>query len=164
MPRRRRTSALAAVLAVGYVGALAFFGVQSYPEGAPQLPPSELIGRIAPNALSSALAADGAMPLLWAMLLFVPVGVLAYLTLPRWAWPISLLVGPTISVLIELTQWAVAPGQIADPLDVLCNSIGASLGVGVAALATLLAARPRSAPGPARAAFPPLPSAVEQTN
>lgn len=164
MPRRRRTTAVAAVLATFYVSALAFFGMQPSPDATSQLTPIDLIGRIATNALSSPWPTDAQTPLVWAVVLFIPIGVLAYLTLPRWAWPISLLIGPTISVLIELTQWALAPGQMADPIDVLCNSIGAALGVGIAALATLLTARTRSSVGRPRASFPPLPAAIESTH
>lgn len=163
MPRRRRTTTLAAVLAIAYVGALAFFGMQPRPATSPESAPIDFIGRFATGSLSAHWPSDVVAPFIWAVVLFVPVGALAYLTLPRWAWPISLLVGPTISVLIELMQWAIAPGQIADPIDVLCNSIGASIGVGLAALLTFFAARPRLGAVP-RSPFPPLPSAIEQTH
>ena len=136
--------------------------MQPRPSTSPESAPIDFIGRLATGSLSAHWPSDGAAPFIWAVVLFVPVGVLAYLTLPRWAWPISLLIGPTISVLIELTQWAVAPGQMADPVDVLCNSIGASLGVGLAALLTLFAARPRVGALP-RSPLPPPPSTVDQT-
>ena len=162
MPRRRRTTTLAAVLAIAYVAALAFFGMQPRRETPSDSTPIDLIGRLATSTLSAHWPSDVVAPFIWAVVLFVPVGALAYLTLPRWAWPISLLVGPTISVLIELMQWAIAPGQIADPVDVLCNSIGASLGVGLAALLTLFAARPRVGALP-RSPLPPPPSTIDQT-
>ena len=136
--------------------------MQPRPATSPESAPIDFIGRFATGSLSAHWPSDGAAPFIWAVVLFVPVGVLAYLTLPRWAWPISLLIGPTISVLIELTQWAVAHGQMADPVDVLCNSIGASLGVGLAALLTLFAARPRVGALP-RSPLPPPPSTVDQT-
>lgn len=165
-PRRRRTTTLAAALAVPYLGALAFFGVQLRPASASTSTSIDLVGGAATSALSFRWLTDGGVPWVWAVALFVPVGVFAYLVLPRWAWPISLLVGPVLSVILELTQWAATPGHSADPLDMLCNSIGATLGVAIAALVTWWAARaqPLSPITPPHTSFPPLPKALERTS
>ncbi|MCK2024768.1 VanZ family protein [Microbacterium sp. SSW1-47] len=74
---------------------------------------------------------------------FVPLGVLAFLLLPRRVWPLSLLVGPALSLAIETAQHLALPHRDATMNDVLANSTGATLGVALALLCTLLAA-PRS--------------------
>lgn len=72
------------------------------------------------------------------VLVFVPLGILAFLLLPRRAWPLSLLVGPLLSVAIETVQWRALPERAATLADVVANSAGATMGVGLALLFTLL--------------------------
>lgn len=78
---------------------------------------------------------------------FVPVGVLAFLLTPRRRWPLSLLVGPGLSVAIESAQEVALPHRAATVSDVLANSTGATIGVCLAVLCTLLTAAPSSRPG-----------------
>ncbi|MFB9641357.1 VanZ family protein [Agromyces lapidis] len=60
--------------------------------------------------------------------LFIPVGVLAALLLPRRAWPLALLVGFAFTTVIELIQ-VPEPDRISDPRDLVMNTAGAVLGV-----------------------------------
>jgi glycopeptide antibiotics resistance protein len=72
---------------------------------------------------------------------FVPVGILAYLILPRRAWVVALLVGPALSGTVELFQFLFLPERVAALSDVMAATIGTALGVGVAALCTVITAR-----------------------
>lgn len=77
------------------------------------------------------------------VLVFVPVGALAFVLLPRRAWGLSLLTGPVLSILIEGIQRVALPHRAATVNDVVANSIGATAGVVLAIACTLLFA-PRS--------------------
>lgn len=80
---------------------------------------------------------------------FVVVGVLAYLVLPRRAWYLALLVSPALSALVELVQAVALPGRVSDPRDVLAATLGGAIGVGLSALCTALTAQRRHPEGPA---------------
>jgi len=83
------------------------------------------------------------------VLVFVPIGILAFLLLPRRAWPLSLLAGPLLSGGIELAQRLALPHRAATFDDVLANSTGATIGVVFAVICTLLfAPRIPSRPSP----------------
>lgn len=72
------------------------------------------------------------------LLLFVPVGILAFYAFTRcWA---RLAFGPALSVSIESVQWAMAAGNIADTADVMLNTAGSLVGT-VIAMVCLRAAR-----------------------
>lgn len=81
------------------------------------------------------------------ILVFIPVGVLAFVLLPRRAWLLSFLVGPALSLLIEVVQRLALPHRAATVTDVLANSVGATAGVALALLCTLVFA-PRSSRRP----------------
>ena len=81
------------------------------------------------------------------VLVFVPVGILAFLLLPRRVWFLALLVGPLLSAMIETAQRVALPHRAATVNDVVANSTGAILGVTVALVFTLLLA-PRSSQRP----------------
>lgn len=66
------------------------------------------------------------------VLLFVPVGILLGLMLPVRAWPVTFLLGPALSGLIELGQMKLLEERYATLSDVLANSIGATAGVLIA--------------------------------
>ncbi len=80
------------------------------------------------------------------VIVFVPVGILAFLLLPRRLWPLSLLVGPTLSLVIETAQYLALPHRAATVSDVLANSTGATIGIVIAVFCTLLATTPSSRP------------------
>ncbi|MFS0854707.1 VanZ family protein [Microbacterium sp. 179-I 3D4 NHS] len=83
------------------------------------------------------------------VLVFIPVGVLAFLLVPRRVGVLSLLVGPGLSLLIETAQRLAFPDRAATLSDVLANSVGATFGVTLAVLCTLLfAARGSRHPSP----------------
>jgi glycopeptide antibiotics resistance protein len=60
--------------------------------------------------------------------MFVPVGLLAALLIPRRRWPLALLAGFAFTALIELVQ-VPEPDRISDPRDLVMNTGGAVLGV-----------------------------------
>ena len=76
---------------------------------------------------------------------FVPVGILAFVLVPRRVWPVALLFGPALSISIEVTQRLALPHRAPTVADVIANSIGASIGVVFAIFCTLLFA-PRNLP------------------
>lgn len=76
------------------------------------------------------------------ILLFVPIGIVSHLVVPRRRWGLSLAIGPILSIGIELVQWLFLAGRTGSAGDVLVNSFGATIGVGLAALVSLpIAAR-----------------------
>jgi len=62
------------------------------------------------------------------VVLFVPVGLLAALLIPRRRWPLALLAGLAFTTLIELVQ-VPEPDRVSDPRDLVMNTSGAVLGV-----------------------------------
>ncbi|ALX65536.1 hypothetical protein AB663_000038 [Microbacterium sp. XT11] len=81
------------------------------------------------------------------LLMFVPIGALAFVLLPRRAWLLSLAIGPALSFAIESTQRLALPHREATVGDLLANSAGATAGVGIAILCTVFFA-PRTSPHP----------------
>lgn len=69
---------------------------------------------------------------------FVPVGVLVALVLPRPSWARVLAVAAAVSATIEVTQFVTANtlggGHVADVNDLLSNAAGGLLGVGLLVL------------------------------
>jgi glycopeptide antibiotics resistance protein len=60
--------------------------------------------------------------------MFVPVGVIAALWLPRRWWMLGALVAVVLSVGIEFAQAVYLPYRVADPRDVLSNGLGGLIG------------------------------------
>ena len=63
--------------------------------------------------------------------LFVPLGLLTALLLPRRRWWVAFVVLVALSVGIEAVQAFGLPYRQASPRDVLGNSLGAAIGVGL---------------------------------
>lgn len=138
-PPRRGTRAWALGLGIPFLAGLA----------ALTLTPSRVEQRM-PNLLDLVLST--AHRLGWAsldftrleilanVLVFVPVVVIAFLLLPRPVWGLALLVGPAISIGIEVFQRLALPHRAATVWDVIANSTGATVGVVLAVLSTLLVA------------------------
>ena len=83
------------------------------------------------------------------VLVFVPVGILSFLLVPRRWWPVALLLGPALSLSIEIAQRVALPHRAATVTDVIANSGGAVIGVFLAMVCTLLFA-PRTPQNPSR--------------
>ena len=66
------------------------------------------------------------------ILMFLPLGFLLALALPRRAAWVALLLIPAFSVSIELVQAAALSARFATPMDVLANTIGGYIGAVVA--------------------------------
>ena len=69
------------------------------------------------------------------ILLFVPLGVLLALQLPRRAAWLGIVAGAVVSLAIEALQAGLLPERVATPSDVVANTIGAAIGVLMVALA-----------------------------
>ncbi|PZF60524.1 VanZ family protein [Curtobacterium sp. MCBD17_013] len=67
--------------------------------------------------------------------MFVPVGAIAAMWLPRRAWFLAGMLAVGLSVGIEWTQHVALPGRVADPRDVLSNGLGGFLGATLIGLA-----------------------------
>lgn len=70
------------------------------------------------------------------LLLFVPIGMVSYFAVQVWA--VRLLVGPALSLVIELSQWLLPTGRLADTTDLIVNGSGHVLGVGFVGVAGFL--------------------------
>lgn len=77
------------------------------------------------------------------IVMFVPVGVLIALLLPRWEWWLVPIIGLALSLAIEFGQAMLLPERFATPLDVLANTAGATIGA-LVVTALRLALRRRS--------------------
>jgi len=62
------------------------------------------------------------------IVMFVPVGVLIALLLPRWEWWLVPIIGLALSLATEFGQAMLLPQRFATPLDVLANTVGATIG------------------------------------
>jgi hypothetical protein len=139
-PRRRATTITAAVVAVPLLAGLAWLTLA--PQRLEQRHPGfvhdalQRLGEIFGTAWGHLGPAD----VLANTVVFVPIGILAYLIIPRRAWFAALLVGPVMSTAIELSQRFFLPERDPSLHDVAAATIGATIGVGLAALCTFLTA------------------------
>ena len=127
-PRRRATTVISAVCAVAGLIALGYIGL-SYraPQTAVDGPLFRFL-RWAQQTPGYDWITYGVVESTANVLLFVPVGAVAFLLLPRRLWPVSLLVGPALSVAIEVSQALLRPGRVATFDDIVANSLGAAIG------------------------------------
>ena len=65
------------------------------------------------------------------VVLFVPLGILLVMLLPLRRWWFALLIGPALSIAIELTQLTAFADRFASVGDVFANSSGVFIGVGL---------------------------------
>ncbi|MFJ4174850.1 VanZ family protein [Microbacterium sp. NPDC089696] len=134
---RRVTKGVAAALAVPFLAGLALL----------TLTPTRVEERM-PNLLDVVLSTAHRIGWDWLdftrleilanVLVFVPVGIFAFVLMPRRLWPLAVLLGPAISVGIELAQRLALPHRAATVSDVIANSSGALVGVVLAVCCTLL--------------------------
>lgn len=76
--------------------------------------------------------------------MFVPVGAIAAMWLPRRWWFVAAVVAVALSAGIELAQAELLPYRVADPRDVLSNGLGGLLGATLVGLVrSLMPASPR---------------------
>ncbi|MGN7947437.1 VanZ family protein [Microbacterium sp. 22215] len=81
------------------------------------------------------------------VLVFVPVGIVAFVLVPRRLWMLAVIAGPVLSFTIEIAQRLALPHRAATITDVVANSGGALIGVFIAIAGTLLFA-PHPTPRP----------------
>ncbi len=68
------------------------------------------------------------------MVMFAPLGALAALSRPRGGDGVALAACFGLSVFAELVQWSVLPNRTGDVRDVVANTLGAAIGIGIVAL------------------------------
>jgi hypothetical protein len=73
------------------------------------------------------------------VVMFVPIGFLLALVLPRRTWALAIVAGPLLSGAIEATQLLVLPERYATLQDVVANGIGSLCGAIVAVILRMLA-------------------------
>jgi len=74
------------------------------------------------------------------VLLFVPMGALFVLLLGAWRWWLAVAIGLVATLVIEFVQLFL-PERVSDPRDLLANTLGTLLGVGLVALVALVRRR-----------------------
>ena len=127
--RRRLVTALL-VLYAGVVGVITL---------TPEMPGTGLVDRFVSRVLRS-LHARGVLPgidyltveFIGNILMFVPLGVLVALLVPRRAWWTLLLAGTVFSGFIELFQALFLPDRYPEWRDLLSNSTGFLIGAAIA--------------------------------
>jgi len=72
------------------------------------------------------------------VLMFIPLGFLLALVFPTRLMWVTLLLVPVVSSALEGTQLLLLPARFASPIDVMANSLGGWLGVGLAAIAVVV--------------------------
>lgn len=75
------------------------------------------------------------------VLIFVPWGVLALIAFGERRWMVAALLGVALTVAIEIAQ--IPLPRISDPRDLVANTLGVLVGLGMAAVARAVFARTR---------------------
>ena len=83
------------------------------------------------------------------VLVFVPIGIIAFIVFRR-AWPVALAAGPLLSIGVEIVQEVALPHRIGSVADIALNTLGATIGVILAWLVSVLVADRSAAQTPAR--------------
>ena len=84
------------------------------------------------------------------IVLFLPLGILLVLLLPLRRWWLALLIGPALSIGIELTQLTTFSDRFASIGDVFANSSGVFIGAGLSFALRLTEARREAERAPAQ--------------
>lgn len=141
-PRSHRASgpvlATAAVLGVPYVVGLLFLTLtpRGFQNRMPQV--LDLVLGFAHHTLGWHWLGFTKLELIANVLVFLPIGILAFLLLRTRLIALALLIGPMLSLGVELAQAALLPHRVASLVDVAANSLGATTGVMVAWAASSL--------------------------
>ncbi len=123
----------AAILAAAYLVALVLVAFWATPVDralAPEL--SRALAWLHANGLPSIIGYN-AVEFGANIVLFIPLGAMAG-ALARGSWWPPLAAGLAVSCLIELGQALLRPERVPSVLDIVANTFGAALGVGVSAL------------------------------
>ena len=131
---RQRTRRLLALVGLAYVTACLVIGFWPSPVDAPI---DDVLGRVLvylhsvgiPDVVDYWFIERGAN-----VLLFIPLGALIAAQLNRRHWWIALVACIALSGFIELGQALLLPRRYASWSDILTNSVGAAIGVGITML------------------------------
>jgi glycopeptide antibiotics resistance protein len=131
---RERTRRLLALVGVAYIAACLVIGFWPSRVDAPvDRPLNRVLAWLhssgIPDVVDFRFVERGAN-----LLLFVPLGALLAAQLHRRHWWIALVAGIALSGFIELGQALLLPGRFATWSDILTNSAGAVIGVGITML------------------------------
>ncbi|MFT4157181.1 MAG: VanZ family protein [Microbacterium sp.] len=143
-PPRRATRIVTLAFGIPFLTVIAFLA----------LTPRRIEERI-PNVLDVVLGAAHrvgwhsldftALEVIANILVFIPIGMIAYVFTPHRRWTLAYFIGPALSVSIELTQLLALPNRVPSLADVAENVLGATIGVSVCAIMSTLVGSPASA-------------------
>ncbi|WP_223695170.1 VanZ family protein [Leifsonia poae] len=102
-----------------------------------------IVDAITSTPLTSWMSYDG-IEFTANVVMFVPMGLLFTLLLGRRRWWVALAIGVAATCLIEFSQLFI-PGRVSDVRDLIANTLGTAVGIGVAFIGDGLAASRRGA-------------------
>lgn len=142
--QRQLISGRFAVVTVGYAAAVGYVTLGEVPWRT--APNESAQGVLSPSTWADPVTWEYGSPVEFManVAMFVPVGLLLCLALPRLALPAVLALCVAFTAAIEILQLPLQ--RVSDPRDLVANTAGALLGVGIGAVARLRAtrrARPR---------------------
>ncbi|MEJ1090066.1 VanZ family protein [Microbacterium istanbulense] len=128
-PRRSLALPVALVLGIPYLIGLLLLTIWPRPvqDSAPVI--LDLVVRAVHRGLGWTWLGFSELEAIANVLVFVPIGTLAFLAFRRVAWPLAFAAGPLLSLGVELVQKAALPHRIGSVADIVLNSVGATLGV-----------------------------------
>ena len=140
-PAPRAAAVVAVVLGLPYLVGLLLLTIWPQPvqDSAPVI--LDLVVRAVHRGLGWTWLGFTEMKAIANVLVFVPIGILAFIAFRRRAWPLALLAGPALSVAVEFVQAVALPHRIASITDIALNSLGATIGVVIAGLVALIVHR-----------------------
>lgn len=129
---------VALILGIPYLVALLFLTIWPRPiqDSAPVI--LDLVVRAAHRGLGWSWLGFTELEAAANVLVFVPIGILAFLAFRRIAWPLALLAGPALSLAVEVIQEIALPHRIGSVIDIALNSFGATVGVLLAWVVAML--------------------------
>ena len=97
--------------------------------------------KLVPFVAAGGAGASAPVEVVANLVLFIPLGIYLGLLAPRWPWWVAAVTIAGASVALEVTQYVLAVGR-SDTTDVIVNTVGGLVGLGLLALARhTLAAR-----------------------
>lgn len=127
--RRSRALPVALLLGIPYLVALLLLTIWPRPvqDSAPVI--LDLVVRAVHRGLGWTWLGFNELEAVANVLVFVPIGILAFIVFRGAAWPLAFAAGPLLSLGVELVQKAALPHRIGSVADIALNSLGATAGV-----------------------------------
>ena len=137
--RRSRALPIALLLGIPYLVGLLLLTIWPRPvqDSAPVI--LDLVVRAVHRGLGWTWVGFDELEAVANVLVFVPIGILAFIAFRRAAWPLALAAGPVLSIGVELVQKVALPHRIGSVADIALNTLGATVGVILAWVVATLA-------------------------